>query len=70
MSADGFMAFEEAGTNNEAEIKQLGRLFRDTFFALGGSVAPDEVFRRFRGRDPRVDEVIKYNDLRTTKHRR
>jgi oligopeptidase A len=69
MSADGFMAFEEAGTSNEAEIQRLGRLFRDTFFALGGSVPPDEVFRRFRGRDPRVAEVIKYNDLHTTKHR-
>lgn len=63
MSADGFMAFEEAGTGNEAEVRRLGRLFRSTFLESGGSVPPAEVFRRFRGRDPRVAEVIKYNDL-------
>jgi len=63
MSADGFMAFVEAGTSDEGEMRRLGRLFRDTFLALGGSVAPDEVFRRFRGRDPQVKEVIKYNEL-------
>jgi len=63
MSADGFMAFVEAGTSNDAEVRRLGRRFRDTFLSLGGSVAPDEVFRRFRGRDPRVQEFIQYNEL-------
>lgn len=63
MSADGFMAFEEAGTGNEAEVQRLGCKFRDTFLALGGSVPPAEVFRKFRGRDPKVEEVIKFNNL-------
>lgn len=63
MSADGFMAFEEAGITNEAQVKRLGRKFRDTFLSLGGSLPPAQVFRMFRGRDPRVEEVIKYNEL-------
>lgn len=63
MSADGFMAFEEAGTGNEAEVQRLGRKFRDTFLSLGGSVPPAEVFRQFRGRDPKVENVIKFNNL-------
>lgn len=71
MSADGFMAFEEAGTGNEAKVRRLGRLFRSTFLESGGSVPPAEVFRRFRGRDPRVAEVIKYNELgASSRHRR
>lgn len=57
------MAFVEAGTDKEGEVKRLGRLFRDTFLSLGGSVAPAEVFKRFRGRDPQVQAVLKYNDL-------
>jgi oligopeptidase A len=63
MSSDAYMAFEEAGTTNDAEVRRLGRLFRDTFMALGGSVPPAEVFRRFRGREPAVQSVIKYNAL-------
>lgn len=63
MSADGFMAFQEAGTNSTADVLRLGRLFRNTFLSLGGSLSPAEVFRKFRGRDPRVAEVIKYNQL-------
>lgn len=67
MSADGFMAFVEAGTTNDAEVRRLGQLFRDTFLSQGGSMPPAEVFRKFRGRDPVVAEVIKYNELGTTK---
>ena len=63
MSADGFMAFVEAGTSNDAEVRRLGRRFRDTFLSLGGSVAPDEIYKRFRGREPKLDSVIKYNKL-------
>lgn len=68
MSADSFMAFVEAGTSNEGEVKRLGRRFRDTFMALGGGLSPADVFRQFRGRDPRVAEVLKYNELGSTRH--
>jgi oligopeptidase A len=67
MSADGFMAFVEAGTTNESEVRRLGQRFRDTFLSQGGGMPAAEVFRKFRGRDPQVAEVLKFNELGTTK---
>ena len=64
MSADVFGAFEEAGTDDEEEMARLGRLYRDTFLALGGSVPPMEVFRMFRGRAPSVDALLRQQGLK------
>jgi oligopeptidase A len=63
MSADVFGAFEEAGLKDEAAVRRLGRRYRDTFLALGGSVAPMEVFRRFRGRAPEVKALLRQSGL-------
>merc|ERR1712137_1365403 len=52
LSADAFAAFEEVGLDNEDEVQATGRRFRDTVLALGGSRAPDAVFKDFRGRGP------------------
>lgn len=51
VAADVYSAFYEAG-NDEEQIKDVGKRFRDTFLALGGSQHPSQVFREFRGRDP------------------
>lgn len=48
LSADAFAAFEEVGGLSQA----VGRRFRDTVLALGGSRHPLEIFRLFRGREP------------------
>ena len=63
MSADVFGAFEELGTENEAEISRLGRRYRETFLALGGGTPPMEVFRQFRGRDPSVEALLRQQGL-------
>lgn len=63
MSADGFMAFVEAGTSNDADVRRLGQHFRNTFLSLGGSVAPAEVYKRFRGHEPQLQSVVEYNKL-------
>lgn len=63
LSADAFSAFEEAGLENEAEIRRLGRRFRDTILALGGSRHPMEVFRDFRGREPTTDALLRQGGL-------
>ncbi len=63
MSADVFGAFEEAGLENEAAVQRLGRAYRDTFLALGGSVDPMEVFRRFRGRAPSTKALLRQTGL-------
>lgn len=63
LSSDGFAAFEEAGLENEAAIKVLGRRYADTVLGLGGSRPAVEIFRAFRGRDPSVDALLRHNDL-------
>ena len=61
LSADCFAAFEEVGLNNEKQIEETGRKFADTILGLGGGVAPLEVFKRFRGREPTVDALLRQN---------
>lgn len=63
MSADAFAAFEEAGLDDEAAVKETGARFRDTVLGLGGSVAPAEVFKRFRGRGPSTEALLKQSGL-------
>jgi len=66
LSADAFSAFEEAGLDDDAAVREVGQRFRETVLGLGGSVAPAEVFRRFRGRDPDVQALLKHNGLAAT----
>jgi len=63
LSADAFSAFEEAGLDREDQIHTIGRRFRDTVLALGGSVSPAEVFRSFRGRDPSTEPLLRHAGL-------
>lgn len=61
LSADAFSAFEEAGLENESAIRHVGKKFKETFLQLGGSLHPMEVFRHFRGRDPRIEPLLEHN---------
>ena len=63
LSADAFSAFEEAGLENPTAIQETGRRFRDTVLALGGSRHPMQVYRDFRGRDPKVDALLRHSGL-------
>jgi oligopeptidase A len=63
LSADGFAAFEEAGLDDAGTVQRLGGKFRDTVLALGGSRHPMEVFKLFRGREPRIDALIRHMGL-------
>ena len=64
MSADVFGAFEEAGLENDEAVRRVGRHYRDTILALGGGVDPMEVFRRFRGRAPSVEALLRQTGLK------
>ena len=64
MSADVFGAFEEAGLGDEAAVRRVGRAYRETVLALGGGVDPMEVFRRFRGRAPSVEALLRQTGLK------
>ncbi|MFO1094279.1 MAG: M3 family metallopeptidase [Planctomycetaceae bacterium] len=63
LSADAFGAFEEAGLDNEAAVRTVGRRFRDTVLALGGGRHPMDVFRDFRGRDPDPQALLRQYGL-------
>ena len=63
LSADAFGAFEEVGLDNEPEIAKLGRRYRDTVLAQGGSRPPLEVFKEFRGRAPTTDALLRHRGL-------
>lgn len=63
ISADAFSAFEEAGLENEGEMRHLGRRFRETVLALGGSRHPMDVFRDFRGREPDTEALLRQGGL-------
>ncbi len=64
LSADAFAAFEEAGLQNEAALRELGHRYRETVLALGGSKHPMEVYREFRGRNAQIDALLRHNGLK------
>lgn len=55
MAADAFELFKEKGIFDRTTSDK----FLTTFLELGGSVAPADVFKAFRGRDPQVDALLK-----------
>ncbi|MEL6468923.1 MAG: M3 family metallopeptidase [Cyanobacteria bacterium J06623_4] len=63
LSADAFSAFEESGLDNAEQVAAIGRRFRDTVLALGGSRHPMDVFRAFRGREPSTQALLRHRGL-------
>ena len=57
LSADVFSLFKEHGFGDQ-QLRDNGRRYRDTILAHGGSVHPLELFKRFRGRSPRVSALL------------
>jgi oligopeptidase A len=66
LSADAFAAFEEVGLENEVAIAKLGKRYRDTILALGGSLDPMAVFEAFRGRKPSTEPLLRHSGLVAT----
>lgn len=58
IAADIYSAFDEARKGDQ-DVLEVGKRYRDTFLAVGGSCHPSEVFRRFRGRDPSPHALLK-----------
>lgn len=63
LSADAFSAFEDVGLDNPEAVAETGRRFRDTVLALGGGMAPSDVFELFRGRGPSTEALLRHSDL-------
>jgi len=59
LSADAFSAFEEAGLFDAA----TGQRYRETILEVGGSRPALESFVAFRGREPRIDALLRHQGM-------
>mmetsp|Transcript_3773 Transcript_3773/g.7724 ORF Transcript_3773/g.7724 Transcript_3773/m.7724 type:complete len:507 (-) Transcript_3773:78-1598(-) len=65
LSSDAFGAFQEAGLSNSTAVRSLGQRFSATVLADGGGVHPRDLFRQFRGRDPKSGAMLRLYGLTT-----
>lgn len=63
LSSDAFGKFEETDMNDARKLREVGRQYQDSFLALGGSVHPLEVFKSFRGREPKIDAYLRHHGI-------
>ena len=59
LDADAFEAFKEQGLLN----KQVAKSFRDNILSKGGTEKPMVLYKRFRGREPKPDAMLKRDGL-------
>lgn len=59
LSADAYSRFEEEGIFNA----QTGQSFLIEILQQGGSRAPMELFKNFRGREPRIDALLRHSGI-------
>ena len=60
LSADCYAAFEETGNPFDPTT---GKRFLDEILAVGGSRPAPDSFRAFRGREPRVDALLRHSGM-------
>jgi oligopeptidase A len=59
LSADAYSLFEQNGVLDPG----TGARFRDEILAMGGSRPALESFKAFRGREPRIDALLRHNGM-------
>ena len=59
LSADAWSAFEETGTLNV----DTGRRYREAILEAGGSRPAIDSFKAFRGREPRIDALLRHQGM-------
>jgi oligopeptidase A len=64
LSADAYSEFEETGARGSGVVDpRTGARFRDEILAVGGSRPALESFVAFRGREPRVDALLRHSGM-------
>jgi len=63
LSADAYGLFEEMSESHGVLDPQTGARFRDEILAVGGSRPAAESFRAFRGREPRVEALLRHSGM-------
>jgi oligopeptidase A len=59
LSADAYSRFEEEGIFNQ----KTGESFLTEILQQGGSKAPMELFKNFRGREPQIDALLRHSGI-------
>ncbi|MCG9697938.1 oligopeptidase A [Shewanella sp. Isolate11] len=59
LSADAFSRFEEEGIFNA----DTGRSFLENILEMGGSLEPMTLFKRFMGREPKIDALLRHSGI-------
>ncbi len=60
LDADAFQAFEETSLFDRAAAES----FRKNILAMGGAADPMELYKRFRGREPRIEPILERRGLK------
>jgi len=63
LSADAWSAFEEAGVAGSVLDVATGRRYRQNVLEAGGSRSAMDNFKAFRGREPRIDALLRHQGL-------
>ncbi len=64
LSADAWSAFEESASNETGVLNvETGRRYRENVLESGGSRSAMESFKAFRGREPRIDALLRHQGL-------
>ena len=64
LSADAWSAFEEAADKPQGVLDvETGRRYRKAVLETGGSRSTLESFKEFRGREPRIDALLRHQGL-------
>ena len=64
LSADAYSAFEEASATGDNILSaETGRRFLQEILAMGGARPALESFKAFRGREPKIDALLRHNGM-------
>lgn len=64
LSADAYAAFEEAVEAGGGDLSlETGKRFQREILAVGGSRPALESFKAFRGREPKIDALLRHNGM-------
>ena len=63
LSADAWSAFEESARDGSVLDAATGRRYRESVLEVGGSRSAMESFKAFRGREPRIDALLRHQGL-------
>ena len=63
LSADAYAAFEESALPGGEASPETGRRYREAILEKGGSRPAMESFKAFRGREPRLDALLRHQGM-------